>query len=67
MKSFDFANKNVDFKSINLRRWVVSDGIICINKEFTSEALIGLTAGFTSDSLRDDEIEVWVVYVVGGV
>jgi len=63
VKSFDFVNKNIYSKCTNLRRWVVSDGIICINKELTYEALIGLTAGFTYDLLRDDKIEVWVVYM----
>ncbi|KAG5580849.1 hypothetical protein H5410_051476, partial [Solanum commersonii] len=66
VKSFDFLNKNVDSKCTYLRRWVVSNESICINKEFTYKALIGLTAGFTCDSLRDYGIEVWVVYVVGG-
>ena len=54
MKSSNYANKNVDskvVKSINWRRRVVSNEIISINKESSSEALIALTAGFPSDNL----------------
>lgn len=45
----------------------VSDEIIVINKEATSEALIALTAGFPADSLTDEEIDAGVVSVVGGI
>ncbi|XP_057472102.1 protein FLOWERING LOCUS D [Actinidia eriantha] len=45
----------------------VSDEIIVINKEATSEALIALTAGFPADSLTDEEIDARVVSVVGGI
>ncbi|KAH0722609.1 hypothetical protein KY290_005258 [Solanum tuberosum] len=70
VKSLDFAHKNVDskvFKSKNSRRGVVSDEIICINKESTFEALVALMAGFPSDSLTNEEIEAGVVSVVGGI
>ncbi|CAH9118970.1 unnamed protein product [Cuscuta europaea] len=43
----------------------VSDEIIVINKEATSEALIALTAGFPADSLTDEEIDAGVVSNVG--
>ncbi|KAL8538670.1 hypothetical protein ACS0TY_000618 [Phlomoides rotata] len=52
------AKKNVDD---------MSDEIIVINKEATSEALTALTAGFPADSLTDEEIEYGVVSVVGGI
>ncbi|XP_019194432.1 PREDICTED: protein FLOWERING LOCUS D [Ipomoea nil] len=45
----------------------VSDEIIVINKEATSEALIALTAGFPADSLTDEEIDAGVVSMVGGI
>ncbi|PIA37210.1 hypothetical protein AQUCO_03000062v1 [Aquilegia coerulea] len=45
----------------------VSEEIIFINKEATSEALIALTSGFPADSLTDEEIEAGVVSVVGGI
>ncbi|MCD7455404.1 hypothetical protein HAX54_028053 [Datura stramonium] len=45
----------------------VSDEIIVINKEATTEALIALTAGFPADSLTDEEIEAEVVSAVGGI
>lgn len=45
----------------------VSDEIIVINKEATSEALIALTAGFPADSLTDEEIDARVVSMVGGI
>ncbi|KAG5607217.1 hypothetical protein H5410_028709 [Solanum commersonii] len=64
VKSSDFANRNVDSKVVrskNSRRGVVSDEIICLNKEPTSKALVVLTAEFPFDSLTDEEIEVGVV------
>lgn len=54
-------------KRVNLRRRVVSDKIICINKESTSKASIALSAEFLSNSLLDKEIDVGVVSEVGGV
>ncbi|CAI9296152.1 unnamed protein product [Lactuca saligna] len=45
----------------------VSDEIIVINKEATSEALIALTAGFPADVLTEEEIDAGVVSVVGGI
>ncbi|RAL43730.1 hypothetical protein DM860_014231 [Cuscuta australis] len=45
----------------------VSDEIIVINKDATSEALIALTAGFPADSLTDEEIDAGVVSNVGGI
>ncbi|XP_051119917.1 protein FLOWERING LOCUS D isoform X2 [Andrographis paniculata] len=45
----------------------MSEEIIVINKEATSEALIALTAGFPADSLTEEEIEYGVVSVVGGI
>ncbi|KAJ0970302.1 hypothetical protein J5N97_023179 [Dioscorea zingiberensis] len=45
----------------------LSEEIIVINKEATSEALTGLTAGFPADSLTDEEIEIGVVSSVGGI
>ncbi|KAH7839765.1 hypothetical protein Vadar_008548 [Vaccinium darrowii] len=45
----------------------VSDEIVVINKEATSEALIALTSGFPADSLTDEEIDAKVVSVVGGI
>ncbi|KAL5710021.1 hypothetical protein ACHQM5_020636 [Ranunculus cassubicifolius] len=50
-------NNNVD----------ISEEIIFINKEATSEALTALTSGFPADSLTDEEIESGVVSVVGGI
>ncbi|KAH0755204.1 hypothetical protein KY290_025474 [Solanum tuberosum] len=63
VKSSNFSNRNVDSKVVrskNSRRGVVSDEIICLNKEPTYMALVALTAGFPSDSLTDEEIEVGV-------
>ncbi|KAJ7970484.1 Lysine-specific histone demethylase 1-like protein [Quillaja saponaria] len=45
----------------------ISDEIIVINKESTSEALIALSAGFPADSLTDEEIEAGVLPVIGGI
>ncbi|XP_024992234.1 protein FLOWERING LOCUS D isoform X1 [Cynara cardunculus var. scolymus] len=45
----------------------VSDEIIVINKEATSEALIALSAGFPADILTEEEIDAGVVSVVGGI
>lgn len=45
----------------------VSDEIIVINKEATSEALTALTSGFPADSLTEEEIDARVVSVVGGI
>ncbi|KAH7662871.1 Spermine oxidase protein [Dioscorea alata] len=45
----------------------LSEEIIVINREATSEALTGLTAGFPADSLTDEEIEFGVVSTVGGI
>ncbi|WMV31628.1 hypothetical protein MTR67_025013 [Solanum verrucosum] len=70
VKSFDSANRNVNSKVVRSRksrREVEKDEAICINKESNSEALVALTAGFPSDSLKDEEIEAGVVSVVGGI
>lgn len=45
----------------------ISDEIIVINKESTTEALIALTAGFPADSLTDEEIDAGVLSVIGGI
>ncbi|KAI4347689.1 hypothetical protein L6164_008477 [Bauhinia variegata] len=45
----------------------ISDEIIVINKEPKTEALIALSAGFPADSLNEDEIEVGVLPVLGGI
>ncbi|XP_071685797.1 protein FLOWERINGUS D [Rutidosis leptorrhynchoides] len=45
----------------------VSDEIIVINKESTSEALLALTAGFPADILTEEEIDAGVVSVIGGI
>ncbi|KAI3917145.1 hypothetical protein MKX01_003594 [Papaver californicum] len=45
----------------------ISEEIIFINKEATSEALTALTSGFPADSLTEEEIEAGVVSVVGGI
>lgn len=45
----------------------VSDEIIVINKEATTEALIALSAGFPADSLTDEEIDFGVLPVIGGI
>uniref|UniRef100_A0A3Q7GKB9 Uncharacterized protein n=1 Tax=Solanum lycopersicum TaxID=4081 RepID=A0A3Q7GKB9_SOLLC len=44
---------------------IISDEIICINKESNFEALVALTAGFLYDSFKDEEIEGGIVSVVG--
>ncbi|KAL3369606.1 hypothetical protein AABB24_010115, partial [Solanum stoloniferum] len=70
VKSSDSANRNVNSKVVRSRksrREVEKDEAICINKESNSEALVALTAGFPSDSLKDEEIEAGVVSVVGGI
>ncbi|WMV31626.1 hypothetical protein MTR67_025011 [Solanum verrucosum] len=70
VKSSDSANRNVNSKVVRSRKSrkeVVSDEAIRINKESNFEALVALTAGFPSDSLKDEEIEVGVVSVVGGI
>ncbi|KAG5607938.1 hypothetical protein H5410_029430 [Solanum commersonii] len=70
VKSSDSSNRNVNSKVVRSRKSrkeVVSDEAICINKESNSEALVALMAGFPSDSLKDEEIEVGVVSVVGGI
>lgn len=54
-------------KSTYSRRRVVSVEIISTNKEPTSEPLIELTAGFSPESLANDEIEIRVVSVVGRI
>ncbi|XP_009606244.1 protein FLOWERINGUS D [Nicotiana tomentosiformis] len=69
-KSSNFSNKNLNSdvgSSSSARTQVVSDEIISINKDSTSEALIALSAGFPADVLTDDEIEAGVVSVVGGI
>lgn len=53
--------------STNSKSRVVADENISINKEPTSEALITLTAGFSSESLTNDESEIRIVSVVGGI
>ncbi|OWM70226.1 hypothetical protein CDL15_Pgr026076 [Punica granatum] len=45
----------------------ISDEIIVINKEATTEALIALSAGFPADSLTDEEIDFGVLPVIGGI
>lgn len=45
----------------------ISEEIIFINKEATSEALLALSSGFPADSLTEEEIEAGVVSVVGGI
>lgn len=45
----------------------MSDEIIVINKDATSEALIALTSGFPADILLDEEIDFGVVSEVGGI
>ncbi|ERN08877.1 hypothetical protein AMTRI_Chr12g236080 [Amborella trichopoda] len=45
----------------------MSEEIICINKEATTEALVALSAGFPADSLTEEEIEAGVVSVIGGL
>ncbi|XP_077246795.1 protein FLOWERING locus D-like protein [Tasmannia lanceolata] len=45
----------------------ISEEIIFINKEATSEALTALSAGFPADSLTEEEIESGVVSVIGGI
>ncbi|KAJ8542295.1 hypothetical protein K7X08_017161 [Anisodus acutangulus] len=70
VKSLNFANKNLNSNVVNSsksRRRVVSDEIIFINKESTSEALIALSAGFPGDWLTDEESEAGVVSIVGGI
>lgn len=54
-------------KRVNRRRWVVSNEIICLNKESTSEASIALSVGFSSNLLLDEEIDARVVSVVDEV
>ena len=53
-------------KSRISKKKLVSDEIICINNESYSKALVALTAGFPSDSLKDEEIEAGVVSEDGG-
>ncbi|WOL07398.1 hypothetical protein Cni_G16139 [Canna indica] len=45
----------------------ISEEIIVINKEATTEALTALTAGFPADSLTEEEIEAGVVSSIGGI
>ncbi|CBI31420.3 unnamed protein product, partial [Vitis vinifera] len=45
----------------------ISDEIIVINKEATSEALIALSAGFPADSLTEEEIDAGVLSIIGGI
>ncbi|XP_058103183.1 protein FLOWERING LOCUS D [Magnolia sinica] len=45
----------------------VSEEIIFINKDATSEALTALSAGFPADSLTEEEIDASVVSSVGGI
>lgn len=45
----------------------ISDEIIVINKEPKAEAMIALSAGFPADSLTEEEIEVGVLPVIGGI
>lgn len=54
-------------KSTNSRRRVVADENISINKEPTSNSLIALTAGFSSESLTTGGNEIRVVSEVGGI
>lgn len=63
---FNFE-KNPDIKSNQSLPLDVSDEIIVINKEATSEALIALTAGFPADILTEEEIDAGVVSVIGGI
>uniref|UniRef100_A0A3Q7EX89 Uncharacterized protein n=1 Tax=Solanum lycopersicum TaxID=4081 RepID=A0A3Q7EX89_SOLLC len=53
-------------KSRISKKKLVSDEIICINNESYPEALVALTAGFPSGSLKDEEIEAGVVSEDGG-
>ncbi|KAK9064078.1 hypothetical protein SSX86_017950 [Deinandra increscens subsp. villosa] len=68
LDSNDFErNPNPNFRSNQAERVDVSEEIIVINKEATSEALIALTAGFPADVLTEEEIDAGVVSVVGGI
>ncbi|KAF2318485.1 hypothetical protein GH714_008218 [Hevea brasiliensis] len=63
-------NPNPNFNPNSLTQQPVpdiSEEIIVINKESTSEALIALSAGFPADSLTDEEIDAGVVSVIGGI
>ncbi|XP_076952292.1 protein FLOWERING LOCUS D-like [Bidens hawaiensis] len=66
-----FQSNNLDpnpnIKLNQLAQLDVSDEIIVINKEATSEALIALTAGFPADVLTEEEIDAGVVSVIGGI
>ncbi|KAD2804794.1 hypothetical protein E3N88_38171 [Mikania micrantha] len=64
--SNDF-DRNPNFRSNQAAQLDVSDEIIVINKEATSEALIALTAGFPADILTEEEIDASVVSIVGGI
>lgn len=67
--SFDSndSERNHNIRSNQSARLDVSDEIIVINKEATSEALLALTAGFPADILTEEEIDAGVVSVVGGI
>ncbi|KAJ0718507.1 putative spermine oxidase transcription regulator Homeodomain-LIKE family [Helianthus annuus] len=65
--SFNNFQKNPNPRSNQSAPLDVSDEIIVINKEATSEALIALTAGFPADVLTEEEIDAGVVSVVGGI
>ncbi|XP_069154734.1 protein FLOWERINGUS D-like [Solanum lycopersicum] len=67
--SLNFAHRNVHSRMVKSRiskKKLVADEIIFINNESYSEALVAITAGFPSDSLKDEEIEAGVVSEDGG-
>lgn len=45
----------------------VSEEIIVINKDATSEAITALSSGFPADTLTEEEIDANVVSIVGGI
>ncbi|KAL7197387.1 hypothetical protein ACSBR2_020011 [Camellia fascicularis] len=66
----NYVSSNVNYANPNFLTQIVpdvSDEIIVINKEATSEALIVLTSGFPAGTLTDEEIDTGVVSVVGGI
>ncbi|KAL7252866.1 hypothetical protein ACSBR1_007426 [Camellia fascicularis] len=66
----NYVSSNFNYANPNFLTQIVpdvSDEIIVINKEATSEALIALTSGFPADTLTDEEIDAGVVSVVGGI
>ncbi|KMT17612.1 hypothetical protein BVRB_2g035630 isoform A [Beta vulgaris subsp. vulgaris] len=62
--SAQFAKPNLQ---LNPNLVDLSEDIIVINREATTEALTALTAGFPADSLTDEEIDAGVMPVVGGI